>query len=206
MGGAFNGWDLADVSLMVAGTLRLGIIAAVLAAGCDRIAGSVSFFVDGIRFSVPVAHLTVAGEPASGFSFVLDPLQSPSEQVLVTVEPRAIRCRADKVLASPILSGGCDREIPPTPPAGTDLERQFSDPYGVHWNFSIPTSDIGASATIFATCAEIGTQNKRARCYSMGRYRDIVYLVDYPETEVGQVGDIRRSVERLLLMWERPEA
>jgi hypothetical protein len=40
----------------------------------------------------------------------------------------------------------------------------------------------------------------------MGRYRSLVYGIDYPDALAGEVSELRRSVEALLAAWATTRA
>lgn len=188
------------------------MVVVMFIAGCGSREGVRSFVVDGHTFEVPVRHLlpnsviwfSQLGR-SRGFNFSVDPDEDAGKKILITVEPRNVTCRLDKVAASPMLRLACSQSGVglPDQARGDRLEKVHVDGDETQWTYEVAREQSGNDRYPIAGCYMLDPKRQLGSCLSLGRYEGIVYSVSFSDTDIGHLSEIRRRVEALLSAWER---
>jgi hypothetical protein len=152
-------------------------VVATLIGGCGSREPVRTFMVDGHTFEVPARHLLsnrVSWLPqlgrSSGFTFAVDPNGELGKKVLVTVEPKNVTCRLDKVAASPMLRRACSGEGlgPPDLARGDRVDRVHVDGDETQWTYVLTRGDSGAGKYSIAGCYLRDPKEQIGSCLSLG--------------------------------------
>lgn len=170
------------------------------------------FTVDGHTFQVPVRHLLSTRiiwfprlEKSRGFNFAANPDDESGKKILVTVEPRNITCRPDKVAASPMLRQACspDGLELPEQTHGDLLEKVHINGEGTQWTYVVTRHSSEVYKYPIAGCYMLDAKNHRGSCNSLGRYEQVVYSLSFGDADIERLAEIRQRVEALLSVWEK---
>lgn len=180
--------------------------------GCGSKEPVRKFPVNEHMFEVPIRHLLpsrVVWFPqlgqSKGFNFVLDPDGGQGDNIQVTVEPRNVTCRLDKIRMSSMLRKACSEEglVLPDYGRGDRVEKVHIVGDETQWTYQVTRGPSGAEKYPIAGCYMLDSKKSLGSCQSFGSFDGIVYSVSFDDAEIGRLGEIRERVQTLLSSWRQ---
>jgi hypothetical protein len=190
--------------------MKFGIFTLALllsAAGCSLDGNSVEHRVGDHMFLVPKENsletriFWLPDDDRDGFAFILDPKSKIAEQISVTVEDSRDICDPRLNLGG-VVADACHRlkhGVERTKTADIKLE---AGPYAVWWAYRRKADTFDGSVQ-FAACSGEPANKKRALCFTVENYDDLILTISFKDKDVGSVDSILNNTRILLNKWEK---